>query len=114
MAYGMQQLRKAGAALRSMDDAYSLRIAEMYPDTPAGAMGKLFGGGMPSTKRAEMTSAEPGTVDVAMSYALPAINAVPKYVLPAAGVTLAGKALVDLTTRFGGPADGQEPNQLSL
>jgi hypothetical protein len=101
MAYGMDQLRKAGQAIRDMDDAYSLRIANMYPDTKAGVVGQMFGGGMPSTRPAEVMSAEPGAIDKAMSYALPAINAVPKYVLPAAGVTLAGKGLVDMANVIG-------------
>lgn len=60
-------------------------------------MGKVFGGGMSSTRPAEMTSAQPGMVDHAMSYALPVINAVPKYVLPAVGVTMAGQGLIALT-----------------
>jgi len=101
MAYGMQQLRKAGEALRNMDDAYSAKIAQMYPDTNAGAAVAMFGGGIPSTRRTETIGAQPGTIDTVMSYALPAINAVPKYVLPAAGVTLAGKGLIDMAAVIG-------------
>ena len=37
-----------------------------------------------------------------------------RYGLPAAGVTLAGKALYDLTVAFGGGADQQERGQLPL
>ena len=37
-----------------------------------------------------------------------------RYGLPAAGLTLAGKGLYDLTAQFGNAADYQEPGQLSL
>ena len=47
----------------------------------------------------------------AMEYAVPAANAVPKYVLPAAGVTLAGRALMDATALLG---DQQPPTQLDV
>ena len=42
------------------------------------------------------------------------MNVASRYALPAGGVTLAGKALMDLTAYFGGPGDQQEPNQLSM
>ena len=37
-----------------------------------------------------------------------------RYALPAGGVTLAGKALHDLTVKFGGMGDQPEENQLTL
>ncbi len=97
----MGQLRKAGQALRGMDDDYSEKIAQMYPDTKAGVIAATFGGGIPSTRRTEMTSAEPGVIDEVMSYALPAINAVPKYVLPVAGAGLALKGALDMAAVIG-------------
>ena len=111
----MEQLRKAGAAIRSFDDAYSEKIRGMYDNAnPAvQAAGYMVGGGHPSLRRAEPEGAE-GIVGKALEYGIPAVNAVPKYVLPAAGVTLAGQGLYDLTNQFGGVADMQEPSQLSL
>ena len=45
---------------------------------------------------------------------LGAANVGVRYGLPAAGVTLAGKGLYDLTVAFGGGADQQERGQLPL
>ena len=91
-----ESLRKAGTAIRNMDDAYSAKIAQMYPDTKTGVLAATFGGGIPSFRRAVPESAQPGQIDEVMSYALPAINAVPKYVLPSAGVGLALKGALDM------------------
>ncbi len=41
-------------------------------------------------------------------------NVASRYLLPAGGVTLAGKGLYDLTTQFGGKADQPEENTLSI
>jgi len=97
--------RLAGG-IRAFDDAYSNRIARMYPDTKAGVLAASFGGGMPSTRLAEMTSGQPGTIDHVMAYALPAINAVPKYVLPAVGITMAGQGLLALTDQMNQQSNG--------
>ena len=43
-----------------------------------------------------------------------AVNAGYRYGLPAAGVTLAGKGLIDLTAQFGNAADQPEQGQLPL
>ena len=102
MAYGMDKLRKAGVALQSMDDAYSAKIAQLYegsnPAVQAGAY--MIGGAHPSLRKAEPEGAE-GPVKAMLEYGIPAVNAVPKYVLPAAGVTLAGKGLIDMANVIG-------------
>ena len=122
--------RKAGDFLsgllskaREVDDAYTARINKMYegsnPAVRTAAV--LAGGGHPSLRKGEVehlvygpeTRMQRGARN-AMEYALPAASAVPKYVLPAAGVTFAGKALMDLAAAFGGPADQQQPGQISL
>ena len=122
--------RKAGDFLsgllskaREVDDAYTARINRMYegsnPAVRTAAV--LAGGGHPSLRKSEVkhlvygpeTKMQRGARN-AMEYALPAVNAVPKYVLPAVGVTLAGKGLMDLAAAFGGPADQQEPGQIAL
>ena len=91
------QLRKAGANLRSFDDAYSEKIAQLYADQGpiASTAGYLVGGAHPSLRKGEVEGAT-GALKTAMEYGIPAANAVSKYVLPAAGVTLAGQALIDL------------------
>ena len=122
--------RKAGDFLsgllskaREVDDAYTARINKMYegsnPAVRTAAV--LAGGGHPSLRKGEVehlvygpeTRMQRGARN-AMEYALPAASAVPKYVLPAAGVTLAGKGLMDLAAAFGGPGDQQQPGQISL
>ena len=122
--------RKAGDFLtgllekaRGVDDAYSARINKMYEGSnPAvRTAAALAGGGHPSLRKGEVehlvygpeTKVQRGARN-AVEYALPAVNAVPKYVLPAAGVTLAGKGLMDLATSFGGLADQQQPGQINM
>lgn len=122
--------RKAGEFLsglleraRGVDDAYTARINKMYEGSnPAVRTAAVIaGGGHPSLRKGEVehlvygpeTKMQRGA-RTAMEYAIPAANAVPKYVLPAAGVTLAGKGLIDLAASFGGPADQQEPGQILL
>ena len=120
--------RKAGDFLtgllekaRGVDDAYSARIGKMYegsnPVITAAAY--TVGGAHPSLRKAEPDYRDGASkleqaVGNAAVYAIPAANAVPKYVLPAAGVTLAGKGLIDLATSFGGPADQQQPGQINM
>jgi len=137
------QRRKAGDFLtglldkaRGVDDAYSSRVRNMY--TPlldkdgkakglkgtAFVLGSTIGGGQPSLRKMEGVERTEGAGKVqqrienvvvpAMEYGVPAASAVSKYVLPAAGVTLAGKGLMDLAASFGGPADQQQPGQISL
>lgn len=121
----MNILRKAGQAIRDFDDSYSEKIANFYldrfdksskttADVIKSTIGLSAGGAIPSTKKFTDVSAGNKSIENALGYAMPAVSAVSKYVLPAAGVTLAGKGLYDLTIAFGSPADGQEPNQLSL
>ena len=116
----MGGLRKAGDAIRNFDDGYSEKIRDMYEGTNplVQVAGMGFGGGHPSFRKGEIdrtaTSRVGKAAEEVMEYALPAINAVPKYVLPAAGVTLAGKGLYDLTMQFGGAADQPEQHQLPM
>lgn len=108
--------KQSGRALRNMDDAYSARIGEMYKDANPGvqAAAYMFGGAHPSLRKAVPEGMEEGLAKTALEYAIPAANAVPKYALPAVGVTLAGKALVDLTNGFGGQADQPEGATLPM
>lgn len=108
------------------DDAYSMKIADMYGRLPddgnfgaVKAVGQLFGGGTPSLRGPlEDTSATPTKGSKFMAGAIPALNMIPKYAAPVAGLTLAGQGLAGLTNQImestGGPADGQEPGQIPL
>ena len=104
----MNGLRKAGEGIRNIDDAYSNRIYDMYKGNPAAQGIAVYAGGAhPSFRRAEVDRVYgPETMRQrigreTMEYAIPIANAVPKYVLPAAGVTLAGSALIDLAGQIG-------------
>ena len=108
---------------REFDDAYTARINDLYegsnPVVRIAAI--LAGGGHPSLRKGELEHLVFGDetrvqrlARNAVEYALPVASAVPKYVLPAAGITLAGKGLMDLATAFGGPADQQQSGQIAL
>ena len=107
--YGRDLLRKAGEGLRNFDDAYSAKIRDMYEgaNPTVRAMGYTVGGGYPSLRRGEVEreiGPETRRQQVqrqAMEYALPIANAVPKYVLPATGVTLAGQGLIEIGRNLG-------------
>ena len=122
--------RKAGEMLdsiinklREFDDGYTTRINKMYEGYgPIGkTIGAVAGGGYPSLRKGEIDQSiygperriTQGTRN-ALEYALPAISVVPKYVIPAAGVALAGRGVSDIVDSFGGPADQQQPGELSL
>jgi len=124
-------LRKAGNKLREFDDAYAARVrsdSQYLPPT------QLLGGS-PITYVVQATPASELAMEMAketngpvskgaiqrhqgmeylMGAGVTATSAGYRYGLPAAGMTLAGKGLYDLTASFGGQADQQEPNQLSL
>ena len=111
------------STMQGFDDAYSAKIRDMYEGAPAPvqAAGNSFLGGHPSLRKGQPLPSDDGTVPegmaaAAIEYGLPAINAVPKYALPAAGVALAGKGIMDLATgnAFGGAADQPEPQQLRM
>ena len=97
MNYGRETvgnaLRKAGQALTNFDEAYSDKIADMYlkndEDNQLKGLAAMFGGGTPINYQASE-----GNKDFANKAKV--TSAVSKYVLPAAGVTLAGKGLMDI------------------
>ena len=109
--------------LREFDDGYTSRINRMYegsnPAVQAAAV--IAGGGHPSLRKGEIDQSVYGPerritqgARNALEYALPVASTVPKYVIPAAGVALAGRGVMDLAAGFGGPADQQESGQISL
>ena len=88
MAYGMNQLRKAGRALSNFDDKYA--DAAWNEDVPElFQVGHVVSLGMPGPTGHNVGDA-----------AIKAANFASRYALPAGGVTLAGKGLYDLTGMF--------------
>jgi hypothetical protein len=95
--------------IRSIDSAYSAKIGNMYKDAHPAVQTAAYtvGGATPSFQKIDIDRVYgPETMPQrvgreVMEYAIPAANAVPKYVLPAAGVTLAGSALIDLASQIG-------------
>lgn len=120
-----KNLRRAGDFLAKKDDQYSQLISDQYDRLPDNGIGRAIkgfghtlGGGMPSLRGPLQPQAgDPAFTGMerVVANAVPAINAVPKYVLPA---TAAGMGLSAMTNAFmsqtGGPADMQEPGQLDL
>lgn len=111
--------------VRDFDEGYSNKIAAMYDDKNPllRAASYTVLGGHPSFVRAEpQFDGDPSKytqLDKVMgeisSYAIPAVNAVPKYVLPAAGVTLAGKGLIDIANAINSQlGDRQENGQIPM
>ena len=120
-----KNLRRAGDFLAKKDDQYSQFISEQYDRMPDNGIGRAIkgfghtlGGGMPSLRgplQPQAGDPEFTGMERVVANAVPAINAVPKYVLPA---TAAGMGLNAMTNAYmaqsGGPADMQEPGQLDL
>ena len=71
----------------------------------------MVGGAHPSLRKGQV-EVKPGAGErervmaEAMNYALPIANAVPKYVIPAAGITAAGMGLLELTDSMNQQTDG--------
>ena len=117
MAYGMQQLRKAGKALLDADERYANKVGEsINPKTqPIAELTRA----VPIRHMLEPSNATTRAekvIDAAMVGGITTANVAARYALPAGGITLAGKGLYDLTMKlaYGGPADQQEKGQLSL
>ena len=99
----MGLLRKAGEGIRNFDDAYTSKINQMYENAnPAvRAAGVMVGGGHPTFRKGDGSDIPNKYARGAYEYGISAMSAVPKYVLPATGVTLAGKALIDIANGLG-------------
>ena len=121
--------------ISEIDDNYSERIGNMYRPLLEdngnakglkgllGTLGLTLGGAVPSTRKFDVERTVNPTdiqekvenvVVPAMEYGMPAISAVPKYVIPAAGVALAGRGVSDIVDSFGGPADQQQSGEIPL
>ena len=110
MAYGREQLRKAGKALLDLDERYTTAVREGTV-REGDAMGEMTRGAsirdlMGSQNMSGDSFMEQALGNAALG-AVAAGNVATRYGLPAAGVTLAGKGLLDLTGMFVG--DEQTP-----
>jgi len=144
MAYGREMLRKAGSKLMDLDRQYAdYAVKGMTDDDPrrkqygtaladimgtdranymndqrGSWMGGDNGGDVVNAWSGSRTPSSPvedlGSHHRLMDLVQMADNVGVRYGLPAAGVTLAGKGLYDITASFGGGADYQEPGQLPL
>ena len=106
-------LGRLAGGIRAFDDAYSAKIAGMYSNAnPAvQAASYMVGGAHPSFRKGQVeVKPDAGRREKAMAeainYALPIANAVPKYVIPAAGITAAGMGLLELTDAMNQQTDG--------
>ena len=129
MAYGMEQLRKAGRAFLDFDKKY----ADAIYDSPylADSRGEVMTEGRQRYRNMRGLPLEdvPGYTIVRdeagnelpsdfrsklNDFAYGAANVGARYALPAYGVTVAGKGLYDLTAAFGNGADYPEEGSLPL
>jgi hypothetical protein len=118
--------RKVGEALNNFDKAYAGKF-ERDAKGPVDLLG-LYGRGVPLSESYDaigMNDYEarggigPRTrserdMGRAVGTGVFAANVASRYLLPAGGITLAGKGLYDLTTQFGEIADQQQPSELPL
>ena len=116
MAAPKRYLRKAGVALLRGDEAYSKRIRDMYgsedPNTPlAQSMAGLLLGGAPARTAFAPSQADSQVGQLkdraaAIGFAASGLGA--RYAAPAAGVTLAGKGLIDIASALSNPVEQTE------
>ena len=100
----MEGLRKAGQQIGDLDARYAKAVDDRFGLSRSGTPGKAVIGLTSAgpirdiVRPAEIAdTAMDKALDVGMSAGLLATNVASRYALPAAGVTLAGKGLYDLT-----------------
>jgi len=111
----MQQLRKAGKALNDFDKAYASRAAKDMGGAHQSPMRVMLGGSALSDIGYDIKAAKgprEHMIGSAFVAGVGATNVGYRYGLPAAGLTLAGKGLLDLM--YGGQADRPEPRTLPM
>ena len=129
MSYGRQTamdgLRKAGMFLGDIDEQYANKIeAGAMKNMERGGILEItegirgFTSGVPLRDTWHGFSKTENRKEVmqqaAMDLSVMGANVASRYALPAGGVTLAGKGLMDIAAAFGGAADEPAPNQLPL
>ena len=117
LATGRKTVRKAGQKLLDVDEAYAGKVADLHGSVHEAPLGHMTSGTPIREFFKESANVQADTktervIGEAMKYGLLGANVASRYALPAGGVTLAGKALIDLTNGFGGAAD--QPEQATL
>ena len=104
----MEMLQALGERIRKVDDAYAEKVRSaiipVNPDGSVMSVARSVGGAMagaPLTHGLPQVSADAGLGERAMAAAVPVTAVTARYALPAAGVTLAGKGLYDLSYALG-------------
>jgi len=111
MAYGREQLRKAGNFLGDLDAKYTNQVRKVQAlnnpmsGVPLNELNKYPNEGV-GWKERRLVDAM--TAGVAVS------NVASRYALPAGGVTLAGKGLYDLTMGFQQQAEEDQQTNATL
>ena len=112
-----EMLRKAGKRILDADEAYAKRVEKDMGGAHKAPIKTMLGGAPMRSigyDRSEAKGFKEHAIGSAFVAGVGATNLGYRYGLPAAGVTLAGKAIIDLTSAFGGAADQPEPNTLTL
>ena len=111
----MNALRMAGQKIKAFDDAYADRVARDIVSVHEYPLRHLLGAS-PIIEDPQLVADT--LMEKLLGYGMiagtTATNIGYRYGLPAAGVTLAGKGLYDMTAAFGNGADYPEEGQLPL
>ena len=110
MAYGKEQLRKAGNVLGQIDDTVQGAARYVLGERD----GKFQGSGNIATAAASFGAAMHGSRQGVTDDWKGKAYLVGTRAAQAGGITAAGYALAELSTQFGGPADRPEPSQLGM
>lgn len=121
----MNALRKAGQRLNEFDVAYAKRASRDMGEVEKHPLRQMLGAApLSEIGDVQADSMIERLLGESLAMGTRATNVGYRYGLPAAGVTLAGKGLYDLsqglyaaaaeTPVFGGPEDGAQPGQLPL
>ena len=101
MAYGMNQLRKAGMAIKSMDDNYANAIKDRIvdkndPHNKGRALAALLAGAPIEKGSIQADTLGERVLGEAMDLGVSASNLGVRYGLPAAGITAVGLGIANL------------------
>ena len=111
--YGKELLRKAGQSMMDFDRRYADRAAKdmnAYATPMGGVRGMLGGNALADIAQGfEADTLKEKMMGYGMQAGMMATNAGYRYGLPAAGITLAGKGLYDLTMGLNQQTEGTLP-----
>ena len=118
--------RRAGDKLREMDEAYAGKVDRFISGEPANDKGPIgvarevigfVAGATPGKTKIEFDDNDPEWLKKHgkhAEWAVPAAGLGIRYGIPAAGVTLAGKGIMDLTAQFNNMGDQQTGAEIGM